>query len=42
MNMKMTNVDDQVNEMNANFSKNYEFTTSIDDELKALMFATGS
>ena len=38
---KKTDEDEPTKETSSNFSVNYEFTTSIDDELKSLIFTNG-
>ena len=40
MNIK-TDENEPTKETSSNFSVNYEFTTSIDDELKSLIFTNG-
>ena len=38
---KKTDENEPTKETSSNFSVNYEFTTSIDDELKSLIFTNG-
>ena len=38
---KKTDKNEPIKETSSNFSMNYEFTTSIDDELKSLIFTNG-